>query len=158
MERRKKTNTSTAVSEKPQWKKITPGTLYPFPSKRNRRVKPSEIISATKDELGRFVHHFKLVKDGTGIYATKSAAKPSKPDTAGKSATGTEEVKATKLTKGKTKASKVDTKPQDYSVVKNEETGGFNVVSSAGKVMNDEELIEESAIALKEKLEKDSSE
>lgn len=155
---RKKTNTPEEVNQKPLWKKITPGTLYPFPDKRNKRVKPSEQIYATAAELGKFVKQFQLIKDGTGIYRTKPAE--TKPATAGPAGTkakpGTP--KADKPVKS-TKPAKSETTPKEtYSLQKNEVTGGFNVISPAGKVMNDEELIEESAAALKEKLEKDSAE
>lgn len=153
MERRtKKIIQQKAADEKPQWKKITPGTLYPFPHKRNRRVKPSELISATKEELGKFVNQFKLVKDGTGVYAPKTAAVKSiaKPKADKGSPT---ETKTTPSTKGEKKTAD---KNKGFSIQKNEATGGFNVVSSAGKVMNDEELIEESAKALLENLEKGS--
>lgn len=158
MERRtKKPIQEKAVDQKPQWKKITSGTLYPFPHKRNRRVKPSEVISATKEELGGFVNQFKLVREGTGIYAPKKAiTKPISKPKAEKEDTTVDSAAAVKAQPTR-RTKKTDSKDKGFSIQKNEATGGFNVVSAAGKVINDEELIEESAKALLENLEKGSS-
>lgn len=130
-----KVKKSIAGPQKPQWKKITRGNLYPFPSKRNRRVKPNEVIRATKEELGKYIDHFELVKDGTGEYQMATTApkparapKPLKPITGGK-------------------------KDVEYSLVgAGEEL--FNVVSASGKVMNASPLDADSAEELRSKLEK----
>lgn len=127
-----KVKKSIAGPQKPQWKKITRGTLYPFPSKRNRRVKPNEVIRATKEELGKYINHFELVKDGTGQYQmATSAPKPARAP------------KPPKPTVGE------DT----YTLVSAGEDL-FNVISASGKVLNASPLDADSAEELRSKLEK----
>lgn len=117
--------------QKPKWKKTTRGTLYPFPTQRNRRVKPFETISATEQEIAKYRDQFELVADGTGIYKTAEdkpkVKKPAKPEITEK----------------------------DTYTLEPLEGGGFNVVSSAGKVMNDTPLSEEEATALKASFEEE---
>lgn len=112
------------------WRKITRGTLYPFPNKRNRRVKHKEIIEATPEELGRFIHEFELVD---GDYSPEGQIDPVE-----KAINDMEDSKV--LTK--------DT----YEVI-HINAGWFNVISSAGKVMNDKKLRKEDADLLKSSLE-----
>lgn len=128
MERKKST---PAESQKPKWKKITRGTLYPFPNRRNVRVKPNEVIQATAEELAKVADHFELVKEGTGIYSTSTVEKKPK------------------------KKGKVPT--EVYELIPIGE-GLYNVLSPGDKVMNESGLKREDAEALKKKLETESIE
>lgn len=127
-----KVKKSIAGPQKPQWKKITRGNLYPFPSKRNRRVKPNEVIRATKEELGKYINHFELVKDGTGNYQiVDPTPKPARAP------------KLPKPTAG----------GDTYTLVSAGEDL-FNVISASGKVLNASPLDADSAEELRSKLEK----
>lgn len=57
MERKKK------EEKKPTWRKITPGTLYPFPRNASRAVRGmGDTIEATEEELGKYIDQFEAVK------------------------------------------------------------------------------------------------
>lgn len=113
-------------SIKPVWKKISRGTLYPFPKQRNVRVKPFEKIQATEEEIAKYRDQFELVKDGTGDYKVKPTKAEPKPEPA---------------------------LPEEYKLVEVGENQ-FNVVSSSGKVMNGKKpLFEDEAQQLKDQLE-----
>ena len=121
---------------KPQWKKITRGTLYPFANQRNRRVKPNEVIFATEEEISKFKEHFELVAEGTGTFKPKTAKPKAKP--------------AITLPPAKVEKDKYELIPAGDEM--------FNVVSSVGKVMNDAPLVESFAQELKASLEKETVE
>ena len=65
--------------KKPTWRKITPGTLYPFPRDASRAVRGiGETIEATEEELGKYVNQFERVKPKDGrvdLQAQKDTAK-----------------------------------------------------------------------------------
>lgn len=108
---------------KPRWKKISRGTLYPFPNQRNRRVKPNEVIDATEDEISKYRSDFELVRDGTGPYKIKSTAPVPKPKYVAK------------------------VQKDVYNLIPIGE-GLYNVESTGGKVMNDHPLKRDEAEAL----------
>lgn len=113
------------ADKKPTWKKITPGKLYPFPKNRNRRVKPQEVIEATQEELAYVSNQFELVTDGTGKFKVKAkAADPADPDPGEKAP------------------------EKDVFTAESVGSGWFNVVSGAGKVMNEKKLRAEAAAEL----------
>lgn len=129
-----KTESST-LPIKPRWKKITRGTIYPFPNQRNKRVKPFEVISATEEEIVKFREHFELVQDGTGQFKTKNPAKT--------------------VTDTKRLATPVE--KESYKVIPVGE-GLYGVESPAGKKINDDGLTKEAAEELKATLEKETTE
>jgi hypothetical protein len=136
MERKKsvsKSESPTTEDQKPVWKKITRGKLYPFPRKRNVRVKENEKIQASEEEIEKYRDHFELVKDGTGEFKVKSNTEPGK--------------KVVKL------APKANL--ETFELVPIGE-GLYNVVSFGGKKMNEEGLDLEAAEKLKEELEKET--
>lgn len=126
---KKAKKTEKIVGNKPVWKKITRGTLYPFPKQRGVRVEPNKTIEATEEEIARFRDQFELVKDGTGIYRVKKD-EPTPPPP------GPE--------------------PEVYTLAP--ENGAFNVLSEAGKKMNETPLSLEEAEELKSSLEKVTTE
>jgi len=113
---------------KPLWKKITRGTLYPFPNQRNRRVKPQEQIRASEEELAHVIDQFELVEDGKGEFKVK----------------GVKKEETVEIPDG-----------EEYGVV-SAGRGWFNVVSQGGKVMNDKKLRAEEAKELKDSLEEET--
>lgn len=135
MERKTKSKTETTGPVKPRWRKITRGTLYPFPNQRNRRVKPNEVISATEAEIEKYRDQFELVSDGTGSLKVKTTDAP------------------------KAKKEKLAKKPEkeSHELVPIGE-GLYNVMSPAGKQMNEEGLKLEEAQALKVSLDKETVE
>lgn len=131
------TKAKTSVSseevadQKPTWKKVTRGSLYPFPGKRSKRVKPNETIQATEAELSHVKEHFQLVKDGTGVHRVK-AIRPEEPEF-------------------------ISPVKGVYAVTPAGE-GLYNIVSPGGKVMNEVGLSLEDAEDLKEELEEETEE
>lgn len=123
-------------SQKPRWKKVTRGTLYPFSDRKNIRVKPNEVISATAEEISKYEDHFELVKEGTGTYGASEneteVKKERKPSVA-------------KANKAKTSTDVYELVPIGQSL--------YNVLSPGGKVMNEVPLKREAAEGLKTKLE-----
>lgn len=129
MERKSKKSTST-TDQKPAWKKITSGKIYPFPHKRNTRVKPNQVIRATEEELKHALQHFELVEDGTGIYKTSADAK-----------------------KPASQKNKPKKEIEEKARIETADGGGYNVIAAGGKVMNEEPLSLEDAEELKNSLE-----
>lgn len=118
---------------KPLWRKITPGTLYPFPNQRGRRVKPKETIRASREELEHVIDNFELVENVTGEF----------------------KVKKKYLTK---ESEDIGTPEKDEYSVESVGPGWFNVLSPEGKIMNDKKLRAEAAEELKESLEEETIE
>ncbi len=138
MKLERKTNTST----KPSWRKITQGTLYPFPTQRNRRVKFKETVQATPEELGNKINQFELVEPGSGEYKIDTDA----------FAIQKEEAPAADVVKTPTPPVDSSIDEEEYEV-KHAGGGWYNVVSSTGKVMNSEKLRSTDAQDLKTALE-----
>ena len=139
---------ATPKGRKPTWKKVTPGKLYPFTDKarRGERVAPDGFVQATAEELGKYVSDFELHKPGTGDYeGTEEIAVETES-----------EVKAEGGAKSKAKKLKASATPETYSLKPVKDTDLFDVVSSAGKKMNEKPLDAESAEELKEILEEET--
>lgn len=115
---------------KPLWRKITPGVVYPFPNQRGRRIKPQEQVRATEEELGKKIKHFELIEDAKGKKATKAP----------------KEAEEVEIPEG-----------ENYGII-SVGKGWYDVVSSEGKVMNEKKLREDAAKELKESLEEETSE
>lgn len=141
MQRKSNKNKEVATTtgpQKPVWRKISRGTIYPFPKKLNKRVKPHETIQASEEEIAKFREHFELVTDGTGEFKVKNST-PSK-----------------KLHHSK----KAPVQKEEHTLHPIGE-GLWNVLSPSGKVMNDVEeggLKREEAEALKASLDKETVE
>ena len=117
---------------KPLWRKITPGTLYPFPAQRDRMVKPKEVIRATQEELGKFVDEFELLEDGKG--KNKVSKEPG------------------------SNQDNLSTVDKEVYEIKSTRGGKFNVFSESGKKMNDKALTANEAEELKNSLEEETPE
>lgn len=117
---------------KPLWRKITTGKLYPFSKQRGRRVKPKEQIRVSFEEIAHVIDHFELIEDGKGDFKV-----------------GDRIAKADKKAKPEAPAK------EEYSV---ESAGGgwYNVLSPEGKVMNEKKLRQEDADKLKGSLEEET--
>ncbi len=117
---------------KPLWRKITTGKIYPFSKQRGRRVKPQEQIRAAFEEIARVIDHFELIEDGKGEFKVgdriDKAEKEAKPEAPAK---------------------------DKYSI---ESAGGgwYNVLNPEGEVMNEKKLRQEDADALKGSLEEET--
>jgi hypothetical protein len=123
-----------STDQKPIWKKITRGTLYPFSHQRNRRVKPNEKLQASEEEIAKYRDHFELIKDGTGKYKVKT------------------------IDPGQQiKTKKEKPTPEKYELVPIGD-GLYDVESPSGKKMNDQSLDREGADALIAELDKETSE
>lgn len=125
----------------PLWRKITPGALYPFPGKTNRRVKFKEEIRISEKDLGTRVDQFELVEDGKGEYKVSSKAK------------GEEQEKEEQPEPQPKQSAEIDS----YTI-EHVGAGWYNVVSSDGKVMNEKKLRSEEAKELKASLEEETVE
>jgi hypothetical protein len=131
---RKKINQSKQTQEaeqdqKPVWKKVTRGTLYPFPRKPTK-VKPNDTLVASEEEIAKYRDHFELVQDGTGEYIVKNVVQ-TKPDIA---------------------MLRREAEKEEYKLIPIGQ-GLYNVESPSGKTMNDKGLKLEDAEALKVSLE-----
>lgn len=124
-----------AEKNKPLWRKISPGTLYPFPNERGRRVKPKETIRASREEIEHVIDQFELIENVKGEFKVKKKflADSEEENIPGAPA------------------------KDSYSV---ESAGGgwYNVLSPEGTVMNDKKLRAEAAEELKESLEEETIE
>lgn len=114
--------------DKPLYKKITPGTLYPFPNQRGRRIKPGERIRASQEELEHVADQFELVENGKGKYKVK-----------------------------KSKKDIIEIPEGEKYNVKSIGKGWFEVISQEGKVMNEKKLRAEDAESLKKSLEEETT-
>lgn len=121
-------------SKKPVWKKMTRGTLYPFPNQRNIKIEKNETVEATQQELGRFINQFELIQDGTGEY----------------------KINTTKPVQSST-FENVEKETYRVEKMKDVEGGLYEVIASSGKVMADD-LTLKKAEALKAQLEKETVE
>lgn len=119
---------------KPVWRKTSPGKLYPFPKKRSHCVKQGDTVSATAEELGKFVKEFELVDKGTGEYEITVAP--------------------VETQKGET----VENPDKEIYTIDSVGGGWFNVMSPDGKQMNDKKLRQAEAEALKKELEEETEE
>lgn len=137
-----KRKTHTTSNVKPSWRKITEGTLYPFPTQRNRRVKHKETIQATAEELGNKINQFELVDPGAGEYKIETTSLPVKEE--GSSVT-VEPVK-----------SKEHAPDKETYTIQHVGGGWYNVVSSTGKVMNSDKLKSADAQSLRDSLEEET--
>ena len=135
MKKVKKSEQKILGDQKPKWKKITRGTLYPFPNKRNKKVKPHETISATTEELGKYIDQFELVKEGTGKFKVSKTSSNSEKTSVSR------------------KSPKFSLSPVEVESAKEGEKF-FNILSPSGKIVNDKPLTEEEAEELKNSLEK----
>ena len=113
---------------------MTSGKLYlhrkPFVS-----IKPNQKVLATEEELGNHVEDFKLLDKGSGTYEFK----PKKVEKPGEE-------------------KPVEVPEKEIYTVEHVGTGWYNVLSSVGKVMNENKLRSEDAQALREKLEEETIE
>lgn len=143
MERKRTTKTTAAIDDsaavskgdkKPMWKKVTRGTLYPFPTQRNRRVKPHETIEATEEEIAKYRDEFVLVKDGTGKFKVSEKKQP-------------------KTTRPLAK----EKEPVETYSLEPIGDGLYNVLSPAGKAMNDKGLKRDDAEQLVKSLQSEAS-
>ena len=125
-----------ADTTKPLWKKITRGSLY-LAGKPRKRIKPNEKIRATQEELGVRVVEFELLDKGSGKHEFKPKPK--------------EEAE-------KPREESVEIPEKEIYTVEHVGTGWYNVLSSVGKVMNENKLRSEEAQALREKLEEETIE
>lgn len=123
-----------ANQDKPLWRKISQGTLYPFPTQRGRRVKPKETIRASYEELEHVIDQFELIDNVKGEFKV-----PKKFLMA-----HTEEVGGIPA-------------KDEYSI-ESAGNGWFNVLSAERTVMNDKKLRAEEAQELKESLEEETIE
>jgi hypothetical protein len=152
MERKKQ------VEKKSRWKKITRGTLYPFPSNRNRRVKQNEIIEATEEEIAKFRDQFELVpernvtKGPAGRFVSPKAAE--KPVTEKPARVRNKKLKDEPPVKH---LNVLTEDLEEYSIVP---AGNdlYDVLSPAGKKMNEESLDLKKAGLLKESLSQKTTE
>lgn len=119
-----------AEKNKPLWRKITPGVLYPFPNQRGRRIKPQEQIRATEEEIAHVRDNFELVENVSGKHAAKAP----------------KEAEEVEIPEG-----------ENYGIM-SVGKGWFDVVSSEGKVMNEKKLREDAAKELKDSLEEETPE
>ncbi len=143
MERKKASKTKAEVapkrvkardqkSTKPLWRKTTTGTLYPFPNKRNQRVRHKEEIRATREELGKYVDQFDLIEGDAELH---------------------KQVAENKAPKAVAEKAALET----YEAI---HTGGgwHNVVqASTGKIMNTKKLKADDAQALIESFESENA-
>ena len=106
--------------------------------KPRKRIKPNEKIRATEEELGVRVVEFELLDKGSG----KHEFKPKPKEEAEKP--------------GEEKQTEIPEK--EIYTVEHVGTGWYNVLSSVGKVMNENKLRSEEAQALREKLEEETIE
>lgn len=144
------------TSVKPTWRKVTQGTLYPFPSKRRVRVKYKEQIQATVEELGNSVKEFELVDPGTGTHKTTKHPMPGFVSPEGELKTQNKpSAQKGILEKEEEQEASPDVEKETYSV-EPAGKGWFNVVSGSKKVMNNTKLREADATALKETLEEET--
>lgn len=125
-------------NELPLYRKITQGTLYPIPHKMNTRVKYKQEIRISEKDLGKWIDQFVLVEDGKGEYKTTSIKDREK------------------AAKKETKENSIVPSKETFSVEKVE--GGFNVMSSVGKKMNNTTLKKGDAKELVKQLEQESIE
>lgn len=112
---------------KPSWKKITPGVLYPFPNQRGRRIKPQEQIRASQEEIAHVADHFELVENGKGEYKVK-----------------------------KEKKEIIETPEAEEYDIKSVGKGWYDVISPEGKLMNEKKLRADDAKELKASLEEET--
>lgn len=151
MERKK--TVETKGPKKPRWRKITRGTLYPFPEQRNISVKVGEIIEATEEEIEKYCDQFESVREFTGKHemAKSSESKPG----LNKRLTVTDTEKPPLKSSIKNKDLKLASSGPGKEKYTQEQIGEnqFNILSAAGKVMNDTPLTSEEAKTLKDSLE-----
>lgn len=122
------------IDKKPLWRKMTSGKLY-LHRKPFVPIKPKQKVLATEEELGNHVKDFELLDKGSGRYEFKPK-KVEKP----------EEEKP------------VEGAEKEVYMVEHVGTGWYNVLSPAGKVMNESKLRSEDAQALRAKLEEETIE
>ncbi len=122
----------------PLYRSIYKGTLYPIPNKMSTRVKYKEEIRISEKDLGNHIDKFVLVEDGKGEFKTTSV---------------------------KDREAKRKKEEKENAIVPNKETfsvekveDGWNVLSSAGKKMNNAVLKKGDAKELVKQLEKESIE
>ncbi len=117
---------------KPLWRKITTGKLYPFSKQRGRRVKPQEQIRVAFEEIAHVIDHFELIEDGKGEFKVKDRI--ARDD----------------------KEAKPEAPPKEEYSVESAGGGWYNVLSPEGKVMNEKKLRQDEAETLREKLEEET--
>ena len=116
-------------ANKPLWRKKTPGVLY-IRELAVQRIKPKQEIQATLKELGNKVNEFEILNPGKGKMALTE-----------------DEQIAVGFIKPAPEGEQEEPEPEepdDYSKV-NLGHGWFNVVSSTGKIMNENKLREADA-------------
>jgi len=98
-------------------------------------VKPGESIRATQDELEKFSDDFELVENGKKEFKIKDVKK----------------VKSS----GNDEEEKIPSEPKEEYTVEHSGAGWYNVLSPAGKVMNDSKLRQDVAKELKAELDRE---